>query len=155
MLSTVVKCGIACNVLGLLTFWMLGLGFTFFSVAMVLSVVAMCTNQGKHGLLLLVGSMISMVLAGILSFLIMGAVAFGVVEAVAGGIDQQTKQMQLQADKKAAESKNFFKTMKMVPVDSSLDFPVRVQASIPDYESLKRARELKELRDRQGDYSSH
>lgn len=51
--SSAVKAGWICLALGFCTFWMMGFGFIFFSVTMILSIFAMCTDQIKHGIALI------------------------------------------------------------------------------------------------------
>ena len=64
--SSAMKAGWICLILGYLSFWIAGLGFIFFSVTIILAVVAMCTNQVKQGIVLLVSSLASLVLCAIL-----------------------------------------------------------------------------------------
>jgi hypothetical protein len=68
--SSSVKAGWICLALGYLTFWVFGFGFLFFSVTIILSVVAMCTNQVKQGVILLVSSIASIGICMLIFFLI-------------------------------------------------------------------------------------
>jgi len=77
--SSATKAGWVCVVLGFLTFWIFGLGFVFFSVAVVCAVVAMRTNQVQRGLILLVSSLVSLAMCGVLfMFLVVGTVVGGI-----------------------------------------------------------------------------
>jgi hypothetical protein len=75
--TSAVRAGWACVALGFLTFWIFGFGMIFFSVAMVLSVVAMCKDRVKDGLILFVTSVISCGVCAILlmTFVLGGALA--------------------------------------------------------------------------------
>lgn len=80
--SSAVKAGWICLLLGYLTFWIFGFGFLFFSVTIVLSIVAMCTNQVKQGVLLLVSSIASLGICALIFFaLIVGSIGGAVIKA--------------------------------------------------------------------------
>jgi hypothetical protein len=68
--TSAVTAGWICLLLGYLTFWIFGFGFIFFSVTIVLSVVAMCTNQVGQGVALLISSFASMVICAVLFFVV-------------------------------------------------------------------------------------
>jgi hypothetical protein len=68
--SSAVIAGWICIGLGYLTFWIFGLGFLFFSVTMILSVVSMCTNRVRDGVLLLISALVSLVICGIIFVLL-------------------------------------------------------------------------------------
>lgn len=57
--SSAVKAGLVCLGIGVLTFWIFGLGFLFFSITFICGVVAMCTNQVKEGLMLIFAAILS------------------------------------------------------------------------------------------------
>lgn len=88
--SSAIKAGWICLGLGFLTFWIFGIGFFFFSVTMILSVVAMCTNHVKHGIILLVSALVSLVLC-VLIFLTLILGTFG---AVVGKAVEESKSRQ-------------------------------------------------------------
>ena len=58
--SSAVTAGWICVAIGMVTFWIFGLGFTFFGIAMICAAVAMCTNQVQRGLILLPSSLASL-----------------------------------------------------------------------------------------------
>lgn len=62
--------GWICILLGYLTFWIIGFGFLFFSVTIILAVVAMCTNHVGHGIALLVTSIASIAICLVLFFVV-------------------------------------------------------------------------------------
>jgi len=77
--SSAVKAGWICLAIAFCTFWIFGIGFVFFSVTMVLAVVAMCTHQINQGIALLVSAILGLAVCWVISFfLIVGttAVAF-------------------------------------------------------------------------------
>src|SRR6266404_6812025 len=78
--SSAVTAGWICLAIGFVTFWIFGLGFVFFGVAMICAVVAMCTNQVQRGLILLLSSFASLAICAVIFFVaIFGAMlgAFG------------------------------------------------------------------------------
>ena len=90
MKSSAVKAGWICLILGFLTFWIFGFGFLFFSITIVLSIVAMCTNQVGQGVILLVSSIASMVVCALIFFLVI----IGTIGAVAQKASEDTKRQQ-------------------------------------------------------------
>jgi len=81
-MSSAVKAGWICLGLGACFFWT-GIGFVFFSVGIILGVVAMATNQVKRGLILLVSSLVSLALFALIFFaLIVGTVGVAAKKAV-------------------------------------------------------------------------
>lgn len=88
--SSALRAGWICLLLGFLTFWIFGFGFLFFSVTIVLAVVAMCTNQVGGGIALLVSSLFSMIICVFIFFaLIVGTVGAAAAGA-ASAIEKQT-----------------------------------------------------------------
>jgi hypothetical protein len=71
---------------------MLGFGFIFFSITMICAIVAMCTNQVRHGLILLLSALASLVVCGILFF----ALIVGTVGAAAQKAAQDSQRLQYQ-----------------------------------------------------------
>jgi mannitol-specific phosphotransferase system IIBC component len=90
--SSAVKAGWICLILGFLTFWIFGFGFLFFSVTIVLSIVAMCTNQVKQGVILLISSIASMAICALIVF----AVILGTIGAAAQKASDDIKRQQQQ-----------------------------------------------------------
>jgi len=91
--SSAVKAGWICIALGYLTFWIFGFGFLFFSVTIVLSVVAMCKNQVSQGIILLVSSIASIAICMLIFFLVI----VGTVGVAASKMSEEIKlQNQLQ-----------------------------------------------------------
>lgn len=88
--SSAVKAGWICLLLGFCTFWIFGFGFVFFSVTIILAVVAMCTNQVKQGILLLVSSFASIALCALIFF----AVVVGTVGVAAKKASDDLKRQQ-------------------------------------------------------------
>ena len=77
--------------LGCLTFWILGFGFVFFSVAFILAVVAMCTNQVKQGIILFVSTFASLAVCVVLFMvLVLGTFGAVAIKAIEEGQRQQT-----------------------------------------------------------------
>lgn len=77
-----IKAGWICIGLGLLTFWT-GIGFVFFSVAMILGVVAMCSNHVGAGVAVLVSALGSLALCVVLFMtLVFGTVIGGVTKTL-------------------------------------------------------------------------
>lgn len=71
-----IKAGWLCIGAGLCTFWLFGIGLVFFAVAMVLSVVAMCSDQVRDGFLILSAALVSQLIAVLLfSSMVAGMVA--------------------------------------------------------------------------------
>jgi hypothetical protein len=69
--------------IGFGTFWIFGLGFAFFSVAMICAVVAMCTNQVQRGLILLLSSFASLAICAVIFFVAIFGAMFGALGAAA------------------------------------------------------------------------
>ena len=68
--SSAATAGWICLGLGYLTFWIFGIGFLFFSVTIILSIVAMCTNRVGQGVALIISSISSIFICGILFVII-------------------------------------------------------------------------------------
>jgi hypothetical protein len=66
--SSAVMAGWICVAIGFGTFWIFGLGFAFFSIAMVCAIVAMCANQVQRGLILLLSSFASLAICAVIFF---------------------------------------------------------------------------------------
>ena len=158
-LSSTVKSGIACVVLGYLTFWIFGLGMVFFSVAMVLSIVAMCTNQAKHGILLLVGSLLSLVICNLILLALTMAAAGALVSAAVDGHKSAPAGKATLQSLSALQIQNPVDRLRdqaILPMTQDLRNLSRQKAApAPDYQTLMRTKELQELRARQGDVSDH
>jgi hypothetical protein len=75
--SSAVKAGWICLAIGFGTFWIFGLGFMFFGVAMICAVVGMCTNQLQRGLILLLSSLASLAICAVLFFVAIFGAMFG------------------------------------------------------------------------------
>ncbi|GEP43089.1 hypothetical protein BGE01nite_23800 [Brevifollis gellanilyticus] len=92
--SSAAKAGWICIVIGVLTFWTL-IGMVFFSVAMVLGVVAMCNNRVGEGLAILVSAIGSLALCGVLLMtLVFGTVLGGMADAMAKSPKTQVQRLQ-------------------------------------------------------------
>jgi hypothetical protein len=75
-----IKAGWICIGLGFVTFWT-GIGLVFFSVAMILGVVAMCSNRVGAGVAVLVSALGSLALCVVLFMtLVFGTVLGGVAQ---------------------------------------------------------------------------
>ena len=72
-LSSAVKAGWICLILGFLTFWIVGLGFVFFVATVILAIVAMSTNRLGQGIALLVSSVGSSILCVIISLALLSS----------------------------------------------------------------------------------
>jgi len=81
--SSAVTAGWICLAIGFVTFWIFGLGFVFFGVAMICAVVAMCTNQVQRGLILLLSSLASLVICAMLFFVAIFGAMFGALGVAA------------------------------------------------------------------------
>ncbi len=80
--SSAVKAGWICIGVGFLTCWTL-IGLAFFSVAMILGVVAMCSNRVGAGIAILVSALGSLVVCVVLMMtVVFGTVLGGVAKAV-------------------------------------------------------------------------
>ena len=88
--SSAVKAGWICLGLGFCTFWIFGFGFLFFSITIVLAVVAMCTHQVKQGVILLLSSLASLALCALIFF----AVILGTVGVAAKKVSDDVKRQQ-------------------------------------------------------------
>ena len=84
--SSAVKAGWICIGVGFLTCWTL-IGLAFFSVAMILGVVAMCSNRVGAGIAILVSALGSLAVCVVL----MMTLVFG---TVLGGVAQMLEQSQ-------------------------------------------------------------
>jgi predicted PurR-regulated permease PerM len=75
--SSAVTAGWICVAIGFGTFWIFGLGFTFFGIAMICAVVAICTNQVQRGLMLLLSSFASLAICAVIFFVAIFGAMFG------------------------------------------------------------------------------
>ena len=66
--SSAVMAGWICVAIGFGTFWIFGLGFVFFGIAMICAVVAMCTNDVQRGLVFLLSSFASLAICAVIFF---------------------------------------------------------------------------------------
>ena len=87
--SSAVTAGWICLAIGFGTFWIFGLGFAFFSIAMVCAVVAMCTNQLQRGLILLLSSFASLAICAVIFFVAIFGAMFGALGLAAQKARQQ------------------------------------------------------------------
>ena len=87
--SSAVMAGWICVAIGFGTFWIFGLGFAFFSIAMVCAVVAMCTNQVQRGLILLLSSFASLAICAVIFFVAIFGALFGAFGLAAQKARQQ------------------------------------------------------------------
>jgi hypothetical protein len=78
-----VMAGWICLAIGFGTFWIFGLGFVFFGVAMTCAVVAMCTNQVQRGLILLLSSFASLAICAVIFFVAIFGAMFGALGVAA------------------------------------------------------------------------
>jgi hypothetical protein len=86
--SSAVKAGWICLILGYLTFWIFGFGFVFFSVTIILAIVAMCTDQVVQGVVLLISSLASIAICAVI-FMVVILGTFGL--ALQKAQEKQTK----------------------------------------------------------------
>ena len=63
-----IRAGWMCIGAGLCTFWLFGIGLVFFAIAIVLSVVAMCSDHVKDGFLILCAALGSQLIAVLLFY---------------------------------------------------------------------------------------
>ena len=89
-LTSAVLAGWICVGVGLLTAWFFPLAHVFFSIAIILSVVAMATHQVRAGLLLLVGSLVSIGFCAVLFVLGVAALVAGAFHAAAKPLPERT-----------------------------------------------------------------
>ena len=81
--------GWICVAIGFGTFWIFGLGFAFFSIAMVCAIVAMCANQVQRGLILLLSSFASLAICAVIFFVAISGAMFGAFGLAAQKARQQ------------------------------------------------------------------
>jgi hypothetical protein len=93
--SSAVKAGWICLLLGYLTFWIFGLGFLFFSATIILSIVAMCTNQVRHGVILLVSSIVSMAICALIFILVIAGTIGAAAQKASEDLKRQERPYQL------------------------------------------------------------
>lgn len=152
--SSAVQAGIICLGIGVLSFWLFGLGFLFFGITFICGVVAMCTYQVKEGLMLIFAAILSMWGCLVLFFMffvgMFAALLGGVVKQVSslpaptGHASTQTLQQQaagVQTQAHNALNPLFHNIRTNSPSNSSTQF---------DAEAAKRRKELNDLRRRQG-----
>jgi hypothetical protein len=75
--SSALTAGWICLAIGFVTFWIFGLGFAFFSIAMICAVVAICTNQVQRGLILLLSSFASLAMCAVIFVVAIFGTIFG------------------------------------------------------------------------------
>jgi hypothetical protein len=83
-LTSALKAGWICFALGMAVAWIFPPAYLFFSVALILAIVAMCTHQVNKGVILLLSSFVGMGTSALVSlFLAVGLFAHAVEPAVA------------------------------------------------------------------------
>ena len=87
--SSAVTAGWICVAIGFGTFWIFGLGFAFFSIAMICAVVAMCTNQVQRGRILLLSSFASLGICAVIFFVAIFGAMFGALGVAAQKAQRQ------------------------------------------------------------------
>jgi cell division protein FtsW (lipid II flippase) len=71
--------GWVCLIVGLLTFWLFGLGFIFLLTAFALGIALLASNRAGHGLALLISSIASILVCGILFLLLIPLVSMKII----------------------------------------------------------------------------
>ena len=79
--TSAAKAGWICIGLGILTFWT-GIGLMFFSIAIILAMVSMCTFQIREGIAILISAVGSVILILLLTILLFGNVISAAAKAV-------------------------------------------------------------------------
>ena len=72
-----------------------GFGFLFFSVTIVLSIVAMCTNQVRQGDILLVSSIASMAICALIFLLVIAGTVGAAAQKISEGMKRQQQTPQV------------------------------------------------------------
>ena len=88
-----VKAGWICVALGVCTYWFFGLGHLFFGIAIVLAIVAMCKDQIKHGIALVVSAFTGMLICWLIVFFTVMAGATAVATKVVQKIEETKPQI--------------------------------------------------------------
>ena len=79
-MTSALKAGWICFGIGMLLSWFFPLGNVFFSVAIITSIVAMCTHRVNRGLALLVTAFVGMAVSAVMFFILV----IGTAAVVAG-----------------------------------------------------------------------
>jgi hypothetical protein len=82
-LTTSLKAGWICFGLGAAVAWIFFPGYFFYSVALVMAVIAMCTRQVSRGLILLLSTFVAMGTSALISIFLMGTLFVGAFGAAA------------------------------------------------------------------------
>jgi len=90
--SSAVKAGWICLILGLCTFWLLGFGFLFFVATFILSIVAMCTNQMKHGIALITSTVFASAICYVMFMMLIFGSSVALARKLSGGIQPYSPQ---------------------------------------------------------------
>ncbi len=144
-MTSSLKAGWICFGLGLLVAWIFPPAFIFYSIALIMAVVAMCTHQVNKGLALLLSSFIGMGTSAMISFFLavglFAAAAAPVVAKVNKDIERQREaQRQLmEPQRKALASLNkvFTQPAPLVPRQPT-PTPIRQMSKRQLFEEIER-----------------
>ena len=98
-LTTSLKAGWICFGLGLAVAWFFPPAFFFYSVALIMAVVAMCTHQVNRGLLLLISTFVSMAASAIFFLMLAGGLFVAAVKPQVAEANRRMQQAQAQQDR--------------------------------------------------------
>ena len=130
-ISSALKAGWICFGIGLAISWFFPLGHAFFSVALITSVVAMCTHQVNRGLALLVSSFVAIGLCTLIFFtLVLGTIGVATGAALTEA-QKRAERQQAQQRRPVSQSPSRSQTVP-VPVPIPVATPVsRTAATDP------------------------
>jgi len=153
-LTSSLRAGWICFGLGLAIAWIFPPAFLFYSVALIMAVVAMCTHQVNKGITLLISTFVGMGTSVMISMFL----ALGLFAAAAGpGIAKMNKDLQRatqqQAQVLATRQRSFAALNQTITRSATTPLPVRQSTPVPIQSMSKRqlfdeiARIEKEKRD--------
>lgn len=153
-LTSSLKAGWICFGLGLAIAWIFPPAFFFYSVALIMAVVAMCTHQINKGIILLLSSFVGMGTSAMISmFLAIGLFAAAAAPGIAKANKQLEQAQQQQAQLVAAQQRAITSLNQAIMRPAATPFPVRQSTPMPINAMSKRqlfdeiARIEKEKRD--------
>lgn len=103
-LTTSLKAGWICSGLGAAVAWVFFPAYFFYSVALVMAVVAMCTRQVSRGLILLLSTLVAMGTSALISVFLMGTLFVGALGAAAAKAERDGKEQRLRFERPKLDS---------------------------------------------------
>jgi len=116
VMTSALKAGWICFGLGAAVAWIFPPGYGFYSIALILAIIAMCTHQVNRGIILLLSSFVGIGTSAMISFfLAVGLVSAAVAPAVAKAQKMQAEQQRMNQDLLVAQQRAIAALNRTIP----------------------------------------